>query len=290
MSLLGVIKGPLTFLRSERPARDRLSPRRDGSLDVQAHRGPGCRSWTPSARASPGGASRSSGVDSRTEERPRLSRPESRPLRMSSTFSTPTWPLAASPLQVRPADHHGASTERDGLDHVAAHPEPPSSTISTSPPTASAMAGSVRTDAGAAVLGRLRERVQLTRGQRQAVPILARPRQGAKLIPGRVRWRAARPGMADRTLRRRRSRRNLNRPTARRGPASRSGEERDRSDSMRQLGPGVREQGCARASTHRPWGRPRLMTGVRAAFKPSGLASAECSRRPWRAATLQHRC
>jgi hypothetical protein len=210
MPLLGVIKGPLTFLRSERPARDRLSPLRDGSLDVQAHRGPGCRSGTPSARASPGGASRSSGVDSRTEERPRLSRPESRPLRMSSTFSTPTWPLAASPLQVRPADHHGASTERDGLDHVAAHPEPPSSTISTSPPTASAMAGSVRTDAGAAVLGRLRERVQLTRGQRQAVPILARPRQGAKLIPGRVRWRAARPGMADRTLRRRRSRRNLN--------------------------------------------------------------------------------
>jgi len=70
--------------------RERRAPLREGYLAVAV--------GTPSRRSNPGGMIRSSGVRSRIEERPRPSSVESMPLRrISSTFSTPVWPLAANP-------------------------------------------------------------------------------------------------------------------------------------------------------------------------------------------------
>ena len=113
------------------PARRRHPPRRRRGQGARARRPRGddrarrtCGAWPPTARPASRTCSTScaSGIDSALLGLG--ARAESMPLRrMSSTFSTPAWPLAASPHRYGAADHHRAGAERERLDDVAAAPD-----------------------------------------------------------------------------------------------------------------------------------------------------------------------
>ena len=68
--------------------------------------------------------------------------------RMSSTFSTPAWPLAASPQRYARPIITARAPSASALTTSLPRRMPPSITTSTSSPTASAIEGSTRIGAG----------------------------------------------------------------------------------------------------------------------------------------------
>jgi len=79
-------------------ATARPEHRADQGVSTRAGSADGTAAGSPRRRANPGGITMSPGVSSWIEECPRASSTESIPVRMmSSTFSTPAWPLAARP-------------------------------------------------------------------------------------------------------------------------------------------------------------------------------------------------
>src|SRR5215469_936295 len=108
-----------------------------------------CQCGAPGSRTKPGGMMRSSSVSSCTEDLPSPSRAESTPfLKISSTFSTPAWPLAASPHRYARPIITARAPSASALTTSLPRRTPPSSSTSIWLPTASAIPGSRRIVAG----------------------------------------------------------------------------------------------------------------------------------------------